>query len=100
MTDEQWCLLNNISYDDPTMTGPKQDGIEQKLAKKLEDLFVEAAMGGAPRKPRQTALRVRGRTFETVELDDAGKIIEPVRCTCGGMIVMHRPQCPFYCLTT
>lgn len=57
-------------------------------------------LGPAPQKRRQTALRVRGTVYETVELDDDGKIIEPVRCTCGGMIVLHRPSCPFYCLTT
>lgn len=73
--------------------------IEQRLAKEMEAMFMEAVMGGPAKKPRQTALRVRGRTFETVELDDAGNVIEPIRCTCGGMI-MHRPQCPFYCMTT
>lgn len=60
----------------------------------------KALLGPSPHKQRQTALRIRGRSFETVELDDDGKIIEPVRCTCGDMIVMHRPTCPFYCMTT
>lgn len=75
------------------------DELAARLAKEMEaELF--ATITGPPRKQRQTALRVRGRSFETVELDDDGKIIEPVRCTCGSMIVFHRPQCPFYCLTT
>lgn len=64
------------------------------------DKMEEAMRGGPPHKQRQTALRVRGRSFETVELDDAGKVIEPPRCTCGSMIVVHRPKCPFYGLTT
>lgn len=67
---------------------------DQRLAKKLEDLFMAAVMG-SPRKKRQTALRVRGNGFETVELDDAGNVIEPARCICGHYSVMHRPNCPF-----
>ena len=75
------------------------EAIMQRLAKQIEaELF--ATIMGPPRKQRQTALRVRGRSFETVELDDDGKVIEPVRCACGGMIVIHRPNCPFYCVTT
>lgn len=70
------------------------------MAEKMDEAF-RRALTGPERKQRQTALRVRGRTtFETVELDDDGKIIEPVRCICGGMIVMHRPSCPFYCMVT
>lgn len=65
----------------------------------LDDKMMEAMMGGRKQKPRQTALRAHGRSFETVELDADGKIIEPLRCTCGGMIVMHQPKCHFYCLT-
>jgi hypothetical protein len=70
------------------------DDIERKLAKKLEDLFMEAVLG-PPRKQRQTTLRARGGGFETVELDDDGNIIEPVRCICGSYAIMHRPNCPF-----
>ncbi|HEY8751614.1 MAG TPA: hypothetical protein VIM11_26770 [Tepidisphaeraceae bacterium] len=74
--------------------------IERKIAKKLDDLFIEAMMGGPPKKQRQTALRARGRGFETVELDDAGNVIEPVRCICGAYAVIHRPNCPFaYAMT-
>jgi hypothetical protein len=70
------------------------DDMMQKLAKQMEDhLF--AAIAGPPRKQRQTALRVRGRGLETVELDDAGNVIEPLRCTCGHYSVIHRPNCPF-----
>ncbi len=52
------------------------------------------------KKQRQTALRVHGRSFETVELDDQWKIIEPVRCICGAGAIMHQPKCPFYGLVT
>lgn len=70
------------------------------LADRMDAALIDAVCGGRSHKPRQTALRARGRSFETVELDDNGKIIEPLRCTCGGMIVIHGPKCPFYCLTT
>jgi hypothetical protein len=53
---------------------------------------IEAMMNGP--KQRRTALRLRGRSFESVEIDDDGKIIEPVRCNCA---VVHMPNCPFYC---
>ena len=78
-----------------------QDGLTQRwFADRMESKLMEAMLGGPPRKQRQTALRVRGRSFETVELDDSGNVVEPLRCTCGGMIVVHQPKCPFYCLTT
>lgn len=65
--------------------------IERQLAKKLEDLFMASVLG-SPRKQRQKALRVRGRGFETVELDDAGNVIErPPRCCYGA--VLHAPNC-------
>lgn len=72
--------------------------ISKRLSAQLEASLL-AAIAGPPRPQRQTAIRLRGRTFETVELDDAGNVIEPVRCTCGTMIVMHRPNCPFAYLT-
>lgn len=67
------------------------DDIMQKLAKQMEaDLF--AAIAGPPSKQRQTALRARGNGFETVELDDDGKVIEPPpRCCYGG--ALHAPNC-------
>lgn len=70
------------------------------LTDKMEAHLMEAMYGGPIKKQRQTALRARGRGFEVVELDDAGNIIETLRCTCGGYIVIHGPKCPFYCLTT
>lgn len=76
------------------------DDYAYKFAKKIEDAAFEAMMGGPARKQPQRAIRLRGNGFETVELDDAGNVIEPLRCTCGGMIVIHGPKCPFYCLTT
>jgi hypothetical protein len=75
------------------------DEMMQKLSKQMEDQLF-AAIVGPPRKQRQTALRARGNGFETVELDDTGNVIEPLRCTCGGMIVIHGPKCPFRYLTT
>lgn len=73
--------------------------IEQRLAKEMEDALLAAMLGNSP-KPHQTALRARGLGFETVELDDAGNVIEPLRCTCGSYVLMHLPKCPFYCLVT
>jgi hypothetical protein len=71
----------------------------QKLAKQMEQQIFET-IAGPPQNRRQTALRARGNGFETVELDDDGKVIEPMRCTCGVVFLMHQPRCPFYCLTT
>jgi hypothetical protein len=73
---------------------------ELAMVNQMHERMMEAILGGSPPKQRQTALRLRGNGFETVELDDSGNVIEPLRCTCGGMIVIHQPQCPFYCLTT
>ncbi len=61
----------------------------------VDNQIKDALYGGRQPKRRQTALRARGRTFETVEIGDDGKIIEPLRCTCGQLIVIHRPPCPF-----
>jgi hypothetical protein len=69
--------------------------IEEEFAKKIEDSLLEAIMGGPLLKQRQTALRAYGNGLETVELDDAGNVIEPVRCTCGARAVFHRSGCPF-----
>lgn len=55
-----------------------EEDIRQWLADKLY-AATERAFMGPPRKQRQTALRVRGRAFETVELDDSGRVIEPPR---------------------
>ena len=74
------------------------DDMMKKLAKQMEQQLF-AAIPGPPQNRRQTALRARGNGFETVELDDAGNVIEPVRCICGSYAIMHRPNCPFYCLT-
>lgn len=64
------------------------------LTEKMDAALMKAAFG-PPRKQRQTALRVYGRSFETVELDDAGKVIEPVRCICGHTALIHQSKCPF-----
>jgi hypothetical protein len=54
-----------------------------------------ATIAGPAQNRRQTAFRVRGRSFETVELDDAGNVIEPMRCICGHYAILHQPNCPF-----
>lgn len=46
--------------------------MQEQLARELEARFLEAMMGGPSRKQRQTALRVRGNCFETVEIGDEG----------------------------
>lgn len=64
-----------------------EDDIAKEMAAKMEAMAMEAMMG-PPRKQRQTALRYRWGRFESVELDDAGKIIEPpARCPkCGPVL--------------
>lgn len=62
-----------------------EEQIMQKLAKEMEDA-VSAAMCGPVQKQPQTALRVTPwGSFETVQLDDVGRVIEPPpRCwKCG-----------------
>lgn len=67
------------------------DEMMQRLAKQMEqELF--AAITGPPQKRRQTALRARGSGFETVELDEAGNVIEPPPRCCYGT-VLHAPNC-------
>lgn len=68
--------------------------MQERLARELEAKFLETMMGGPPRKQRQTALRLRGNGFETVEIGDDGKVIEPLRCNCGP-VVHWRSDCPF-----
>lgn len=67
---------------------------KQAFARALEAATMEAMMGGPSPKQRQTTLRARGNGFETVELDGAGNVIEPVRCICGRFAIMHLPNCP------
>jgi len=66
----------------------------EKVKQAFERALTEAMMGGPPKKQRHTAIRARGNGFETVELDDAGKVIEPIRCNCGP-VVHWRSDCPF-----
>lgn len=91
MTDEE--ILEETNPEDI-------ERARRTLERALEAATAEAFLGGSPHKQAKTALRLRGRGFETVELNDAGNIIEPLRCTCGGYIVIHGQKCPFYCLTT
>ncbi|MCK1669399.1 hypothetical protein [Bradyrhizobium sp. 153] len=59
--------------------------IATELAARLEAALIATMTGGPAPAQRPTALRLRGRSFETVELDDAGNAIEPPpRCPrCG-----------------
>lgn len=66
----------------------------ERFVKEMEDLMF-ATIAGPPQKQRQTALRLRGRSFETVELDGTGRVIEPMQCNCGSHAVIHQPRCPF-----
>lgn len=79
-----------------------KDDIARAFGKKLDEALF-AAITGPQQKQPQTALRLRGNGFETVELDDAGRVIEPVRCTCtctcGCYAVIHHPKCPFAYIT-
>jgi hypothetical protein len=62
---------------------------------------IKDAFYAASRQPkrRQTALRVRGRSFESVDLDDNGKVIEPPpRCCYGG--ALHAPNCKYWLTCT
>lgn len=70
------------------------DEIARRMAKRMDELMAEALFGPV-KPPRRTCLRLRGNSFEVVELDDSGKIIEPVRCICGAWAVYHRAPCPF-----
>jgi len=103
MDDYEVKLTQAIYTADGLYLSPEDSARAAKVAanmlKQMEaELF--AAITGPSRKRRQRVVRARGSDFETVELDEAGKIIEPLRCTCDGMIVIHGPRCPFYCLTT
>ena len=48
---------------------------EEMMRRKIE----ESIYGTSEMRQRQTALRLRGRSFETVEIGDDGKVIEPPR---------------------
>lgn len=57
---------------------------------------LEAEMFGGPvQEQRMTALRVSGTSFEVVQLDDNGMVIEPVRCTCHWSVVADA-NCPLH----
>ncbi len=66
--------------------------IERKLAKRIEDLFMEVALGGPAKKQPQRAIRLRGNGFETVDLDENGNVVEPPPPCCYGR-VLHAPNC-------
>ena len=68
--------------------------VSARFARMLEKSLRETLMGLQPA-PKPTALRYRHGRVETVELDSAGNIIEPVRCSCGSRAVFHSSRCPF-----
>jgi hypothetical protein len=88
--------MKHISQMDPN--SPEAKALTAKLAKQVEE-HLSAAIAGPPSKQRQTALRVRGRSFETVELDDDGKIIEPPGPCCHGWGILHAPNCKSWGVT-
>lgn len=76
----------------------ESEKIMQQLAQRMADDMM-AALCGANAFQKPTALRVNSfGAFEVVDLDDDGKIVEPMRCYCGP--VLHRPNCPFFALVT
>lgn len=67
----------------------------RKAAAKMEVSMMEL-MFGVPKKQPQTALRMRGRTFESVDLDADGKVIElPKRCPDCGPILLCLKHMPY-----
>ena len=63
-----------------------------KLRDEMERQIMAAFMPVLPR--RQTALRASGNTFEVVEIDDTGKIIEPKpKCPKCGPILLCLEHC-------
>ena len=72
--------------------------VEQWLAKRIEQAFMDALTGPKVKRP-QTALRALGNGFEVVELDDAGKVVEPPPRCCYGT-VLHAPNCRFWATCT
>lgn len=89
--------MKHISQMDPD--SPEAKAMMARLAKQMEEKLMEATIGGPRQKPRQTAMRVRGRSFETVELDDAGNIIEPPAPCCRSWGVLHAPNCKSWGIT-
>ena len=74
--------------------------LQQMAAKMTDDAMAVLCGSDAFKKPQPTALRLTpSGGFEVVELRDDGSIIEPVRCTCHGLI-LHQPTCPFWALIT
>jgi hypothetical protein len=71
----------------------------RRFATELEAKAFATMMGSSAKKQRQTALRVRGSTFETIELDDDGKIIEPPAPCCRPWGVLHAPNCKSWGIT-
>lgn len=71
--------------------------IEDFYAERLARDLIDACFGGYPQKQRPTAIRARkhGYGFEVVELDDAGKVIEPEPpcLRCGPVLACAKHIC-------
>lgn len=80
------------------MTDAEADKIAAELLERMEAEMRETVFGGDVQEQRMTALRVRGMSFETVQLDDNGFVIEPVRCTCGkgSVFLFYSNDCPLH----
>lgn len=70
-----------------------------KIMSDLIDKMMAEAIGVPPKPNRLTALRYTGSRFESVEVDDDGKIIEPPPRCCYGT-VMHAPNCKSWGIVT
>ena len=80
------------------MTDAEADKIATELLEKLEAEMRKTVFGGPVAEQRMTALRASGTSFETVEIDKDGFVIEPVRCTCGkgSVFLFYSNDCPLH----
>jgi hypothetical protein len=63
-----------------------------EIVSKLVDKLMAEAIGLPPKPNKLTCLQYVGGRFESREIDDDGKIIEPPARCCYGA-VLHAPNC-------
>lgn len=68
------------------MTDAEADKIAAELLDRLNAELWETIAGPTPTQPMTVLRYVNGR-FESVPIDNEGRIVEPVRCTCRGVVV-------------